>query len=232
MNNIAIIPARRGSKRIPRKNIKDFLGKPIIAYSIEAAIRSGLFSEVMVSTNCGGIAQIAEKFGAVVPFYRSDKNSSDESTTVDALSEVLDRYKNSFQQEFDFACCIYPAAPMILPEHLANGLKLMQEDKYKTVFPVTEFSYPIRRAFRINNNGKPELIWPEYRSTRSQDLEKTYHDAGQWYWFRPKEIEEGLFTDNSGVILLPETEIQDIDNPADWQLAEMKYKTFRSNDKA
>jgi pseudaminic acid cytidylyltransferase len=232
MNNIAIIPARRGSKRIPRKNIKDFFGKPVIAYSIEAALKSCLFSEVMVSTNCEGIAKVAEKFGAKVPFFRRDENSADESTTMDAISEVLDRYKNSLQKEFDFGCCIYPAAPLIVPEHLKDGYNLLLQGKYKSVFPVVEFSYPIWRGLRINKENLAELMWPEYSKTRSQDIEKVYHDAGQWYWFNTKEISDSLFTDKSGTIILPAKEVQDIDNTEDWEMAEMKYKILRSNDKS
>jgi pseudaminic acid cytidylyltransferase len=222
MSSIAIIPARGGSKRIPRKNIKEFLGKPIIAYSIETAVGSGLFDEVMVSTDDDEIAKLAQSFGAKVPFKRGEKNADDFATTFDVLKEVLDNYK-SIEHNFDFACCIYPTAPLVQVKHLAEGYKLLKSQNFYSVFPVVAFSYPVWRGLEINGN-KISPVWPEYKQSRSQDLKKVYHDAGQWYWFRPDKIEDSLFTDNSSAIVLEETEVQDIDTMSDWSLAELKYR--------
>jgi pseudaminic acid cytidylyltransferase len=225
MNRLAIIPARGGSKRIPGKNIKNFLGRPIIAYSIEVAIASGLFDEVMVSTDDDEIAKIALDCGATIPFMRSEENADDFSTTVDVLLEVLDNYKkqNTF---FEQGCCIYPTAPLIKAERLRQGLSLMEGRQYATVFPVTAFSYPIWRSLKIKDDAKAEMLWPEHQNKRSQDLEAAYHDAGQFYWFNTAAIEreKKLFGDNTGIIKLDEIEVQDIDTITDWNIAEMKYK--------
>ncbi|MEO8794319.1 MAG: pseudaminic acid cytidylyltransferase [Daejeonella sp.] len=225
MSNLAIIPARGGSKRIPRKNIKFFLGKPIIAYSIEAAIRSELFDEVMVSTDDEEIAEIAGSYGAKVPFLRSFENASDFSTTVEVIFEVLNCYKKQ-QIQFENGCCIYPTAPLINADRLKQGSELLEKGKFNTVFPVVEFSYPIWRSLKLRGNEKAEMFWPENLNKRSQDLEPAYHDAGQFYWFNCNTIakEQNLFNGNSAVIRLNEMEVQDIDTMNDWRLAEMKYK--------
>lgn len=227
MGNIAIIPARGGSKRIPRKNIKDFLGKPIITYSIEAALQSGLFSEVMVSTDDIEIAEIALKHGAKVPFYRSKETSNDVATTFEVIHEVVSEYKNQFNKEFDLVCCIYPTAPLIQVQQLKNGLNLLLAKNFNSVFPVVAFGYPVWRGLEITEEGKTKMVWPKYQNSRSQDLKKIYHDAGQWYWINIKQLGETAFTQNSASILLSEEEVQDIDNLTDWKLAEMKYKLLR-----
>lgn len=224
MNNIAIIPARGGSKRIPRKNIKDFLGKPIIAYSIEAALKSGLFEEVMVSTDDAEIAEIAIKYGAKVPFYRSNETSNDFATTMEVIQEVISEYKTHFGKVFDLVCCIYPTAPLIQVQQLKKGLDLLLAKKFDSVFPVVAFGYPIWRGLEITDEGKTKMVWPKYQNSRSQDLKNIYHDAGQWYWINIKQLGETAFTQNSASILLSEEEVQDIDNLTDWKLAEMKYK--------
>ena len=224
MNNLAIIPARGGSKRIPRKNIRDFLGKPIISYSIEAALQSGLFEEVMVSTDDKEIAKIAIKYCAKVPFYRSAETSSDFASTMEVIQEVVSIYKSQFNKVFDLVCCIYPTAPLIQVQHLKTGLELLLTKNFHSVFPVVAYGYPVWRGVEINDEGKMQMVWPEYQNSRSQDLKKVYHDAGQWYWMNMNQIDETIFTKNTGSIVLSENEVQDIDNLTDWKLAEMKYK--------
>ncbi|MES2284293.1 MAG: pseudaminic acid cytidylyltransferase [Bacteroidota bacterium] len=228
MTKLAIIPARGGSKRIPKKNIKKFFGKPIIAYSIEAAIKSNLFDEVMVSTDDSEIAEIAKKYGAKVPFLRSNKNADDHATTIEVIDEVLDNYKNIFDKTFEIACCIYPTAPFIQIQHLKEGLSKLIENNFSSVFPIVAFSYPVFRGVEIGQDGRVRMVWPEYQNSRSQDLKIIYHDAGQWYWFNALKINKVLFTDNTGSIILPEMEVQDIDTLADWKLAEHKYKMLEN----
>ena len=231
MSAVAIIPARGGSKRIPRKNIKDFLGKPIIAYSIELAIQSKLFTEVMVSTDDDEIAQVAKRYGASVPFVRTDKNASDHATTADVIIEVLDSYRNQ-KMEFEHACCIYPTAPLAKVESLKQAFDLLIKQQYHTVFTAVPYSFPIWRSLKVTpETGKTEMLWSEHRNTRSQDLPKAYHDAGQFYWMEVKAFlrEKLLYSSHSGVIELPEIEVQDIDNAIDWQLAELKYKLLHED---
>ena len=224
MKNLAIIPARGGSTRIPRKNIKDFLGKPIIAYSIEAALQSYLFEEVMVSTDDKEIAEIALEYGAKVPFFRSAETSDDYATTMEVVKEVISEYKSQFNRNFDFICCIYPTAPLIQIQHLKTGLDLLLSMNYDSVFPAVAFGYPVWRGVEISVEGKIQMVWPEFQNSRSQDLKKVYHDAGQWYWMKSDKLEGTIFTQNSGSIVLSEGEVQDIDDLTDWSLAEMKYK--------
>lgn len=225
MKKIAIITARSGSKRIPKKNIKIFLGKPIIAYSIEKAINSKLFDKVMVSTDDKEIADISKNYGAEVPFFRSKKNSDDFSTTPDVLIEVLETYKK-LNEEFDFGCCIYPTAPLISKKELKKSFDILISKKYDCVFPILPFSYPIQRALRIENSEKVEMINPLNYRVRSQDLEKMYHDAGQFYWFNVSKFinKKKLWTNNTGFIIVDEINTQDIDDEMDWRLAEIKYK--------
>lgn len=232
MKNIAIIPARGGSKRIPYKNIKEFHGRPIIAYSIECALESNLFDEVMVSTDDRIIADIAIKYGASVPFMRSATTSGDYSSTLDVLKEVEDMYSKEYNKSFDFICCIYATAPFIKSEHLKKGYQMIFDQGYSSVFPVVRFGYPIWRGLRINALGKIEMIWHEYLNSRSQDLESVYHDAGQWYWYNPKLVKDSLFTENSSSVILSDEEVQDIDTLDDWRLAEIKYEYIQSIKKA
>ena len=228
MANLCIIPARAGSKRIPLKNIKYFLGKPIITYSIEVALNSQLFDEVMVSTDSDEIAEIAIKLGAKVPFKRSVKNANDFATTSDVLEEVIEMY-NQNGRKFNNACCIYPTAPFLTIERLSEGYnKLIKENK-SSVFPVVPFGYPIWRGLSINEVGNVEMIWPENLNARSQDLKSAYHDAGQWYWFNIEAFKkEGkIFMESSGALVLSDLEVQDIDNNTDWQTAELKYQLIQ-----
>jgi len=223
-NNIAIIPARGRSKRIPRKNIRDFLGKPIIAYPIIMALSSGLFEEVMVSTDDSEIADIAKHYGAKVPFQRSDKNANDYAITFDVIKEVLENYKSQ-NINFDLACCIYPCTPLLNEYLIKQGLKKLKDEKLDFVFPIVQYSSPIQRAYRINNN-KITPFDNSFINTRTQDLEKAYYDSGQFYWFTIQNtLKENKFsTQNIGGIIIDELQTQDIDNETDWLLAELKYK--------
>lgn len=229
MRRIAIIPARGGSKRIPKKNIKPFLGKPIIAYSIEVALNSGLFDEVMVSTDDEEIMKIAKELGAFVPFVRSESNANDTATLAEVIEEVILLYKEQ-GNSFDQYCCILATAPFINENRLKESFDLLNEKGYKTVFPVLNFSYPTQRALQIDNENKVSMVNPENLTVRSQDLTPTYHDAGQYYCGNVADFEndKALFTDNSGCIQLGELEVQDIDTPSDWEMAEIKYKILKN----
>ncbi|MHB8853413.1 MAG: pseudaminic acid cytidylyltransferase [Ignavibacteriaceae bacterium] len=228
MEKIAIIPARGGSKRIYRKNIKNFLGKPIIAYSIEVAIQSKLFDEIMVSTDSEEIAAVAKKYGASVPFMRSKKNADDFATSADVLIEVLEDYKK-IGKEFEYFCCIYPTAPFVTAKKLKDAYNLMTGKNSDSVIPVVRFSYPIQRAFRINNLGNIEYIWLENINKRSQDIEPVYHDAGQFYWCELKSFlkSKSLVSAKTIPLLISEMEVQDIDSQNDWDIAEIKYKLLK-----
>lgn len=223
MSNLAIITARGGSKRIPRKNIKEFCGKPIIYYSIKAALESGIFSEVMVSTDDQEIASYALQCGAKVPFMRSDMMSNDYATTAEVLLEVLAEYKMR-GQEFDVACCLYPTAPFITTEKLKISYKKLLEKQADSILPVVRFSFPPQRAFVIENS-KLCYKWPENRNTRSQDLEPFFHDSGQFYMFSVSRFLEtkSLIMEKTLPYEVSELEVQDIDNIEDWKLAEIKY---------
>lgn len=225
---LAIITARGGSKRIPRKNIRDFCGQPIIAYSIRAAINSKCFDQVMVSTDDYEIAEVAIRYGASVPFMRSEQTSTDFATTAEVLIEVLDEYnKRSINPEL--ACCIYPTAPFVTSDSLRKSFDMLQKDKnIKGIIPITRFSYPIQRALRLKNQ-MISMFNPEYLSTRSQDLEPGYHDAGQFYWFCVEEFlkTKNLMGPQVAGLILPEWQVQDIDNEDDWILAEMKYRLIQ-----
>jgi pseudaminic acid cytidylyltransferase len=229
LTNLCIIPARGGSKRIPRKNIKDFLGKPIISYSITAALETGLFSKVMVSTDDEEIAELAKQSGAEVPFMRSSENADDYSTTADVLEEVINQFKIN-GEVFKLACCIYPTAPFSNPEILNQGYQKLLESRADSVFPIVKFSNPVWRGLRKNKEDTIELIWKEHQNTRSQDLEEVFHDAGQWYWFDVEKfmVRKKLFTDNTRSIELSPLEVQDIDTIHDWHLAELKYGYLQS----
>jgi len=219
VKNLAIIPARGGSKRIPKKNIRDFLGKPIIAYSIQAALESKLFDEVMVSTDDIEIAEVAKRYGAEVPFIRSRENADDYAILADVVDEVKNEYLNR-NRKFRYICCILPTAPLITITNLEKGLDLLIGKKVDSVKPVVKFSYPIQRAIKMVD-GKTEMFYPQFKTARSQDLEPAYHDAGQFYWMK---FETGLRGQNKYGFELPEMQVQDIDTIEEWKLAEMKYK--------
>lgn len=229
MSSIAIITARGGSKRIPKKNIKEFCGKPIIAYSIEAALESGIFDEVMVSTDSTEIADVANSFGASVPFLRSEETSNDFATTEDALIEVLEEYKK-VGKSFDKLCCIYPTAPFITASKIKNALEILESNsKIDSVVPVVQYSFPPQRALIINETYL-SYQFPEDSIKRSQDLDPIYHDCGQFYFCKCEALLKyhDLVCPNSAPLVMPEYEVQDIDNISDWELAELKYKYMLS----
>ncbi len=224
MSVVAIITARGGSKRIPRKNIKEFCGKPIIAYSIEAALNSGIFDEVMVSTDDEEIARIAENYGAEVPFLRSAEKADDHAPTIEVIKEVLGEYKK-LGEEFDYACCIYPTAPFITSEKLKTAFEQLQSSGKDALVPVVRFSFPPQRCFVIEDESL-KYKWPENEFARSQDLEPFYHDAGQFYFQKTKTLIEGhsLVPASTAPFIVDDMEVQDIDTFDDWNIAEIKYR--------
>lgn len=224
MKKLAMITARGGSKRIPRKNVMPFCGEPIITYSIKAALESGIFDEVMVSTDDEEIAGIARAAGAKVPFMRSEETSNDFATTNDVILEVLKEYEKR-GQKFDLACCIYPTAPFITAGKLRLAEAKLSESDADTLIPVVRFSYPPQRAL-VNEEGFLHFRMPEYLESRSQDLESWYHDAGQFYFFRTDRfaVNRKLMVGKILPLEVDEMEVQDIDTLTDWRLAELKYK--------
>lgn len=220
---LAIITARGGSKRIPRKNIKEFCGKPILCYSIEAAKSAGVFDEIMVSTDDEEIAQISRSAGASVPFFRSSETSGDYSSTDDVIMEVIKEYQKS-GQEFEAFCCIYPTAPFLTGSRLKSAMELLKEAD--SVMPVVPFSYPPQRGLIVNKEGFVERQFPEYALARSQDLPRIYHDCGQFYACRTAPFLEAGTTDVKRLVplILSEMEVQDIDTLEDWEIAEIKYR--------
>ena len=230
MKAVAVITARGGSKRIPRKNIKLFLDKPIIAYSIEAALASGVFETVMVSTDDKEIAEIAKEYGAEVPFFRSADNAGDFATTADVILEVLEQYKQN-GEEFDEVCCIYPTAPFVSAGKLKKAQEMLEENKADAVQPVVRFGFPPQRSVIIED-GFAKFKWPEYMLSRSQDLEPFYHDAGQFYF-----LNVGSFLEQKRLVMqktiafeMPEMEVQDIDTEEDWAIAEVKYRVQKQKE--
>ena len=223
MKSIAIITARGGSKRIPRKNIRLFLGKPIIAYSIQAALEAKIFDEIMVSSDDQEIAEVGKEYGANIPFMRSPKTSDDYATTSDVIKEVLECYREKGEQ-FGYTCCIYPTAPFVTKERLTSAFELLVRLGADSVIPVTKFSFPIWRSFKMNGN-KISYNWPDFAPKRSQDLPPAYHDCGQFYFLKCHEfLKTGkLVTDNTIGLEVPESEVQDIDIEEDWKIAEIKY---------
>ncbi len=227
MKSVAIITARGGSKRIPRKNIKPFLGRPIIEYSIEAALQSGMFTEVMVSTDDEEIAQIARNAGAKVPFMRSEGTSNDFATTAEVIEEVLNAYER-IGKSFDQVCCIYPTAPFVTANAVKTAMMLLEQEMSDAVIPVVKFSFPPQRCVVINDN-RLTAKWPEDMKKRSQDLEPFYHDCGQFYCLNVKSFYEqkAIWMKNVVPFIQDESCVQDIDTLEDWKIAEMKYKILK-----
>lgn len=229
MKSICIIPARGGSKRIPRKNIREFCGKPIIAYSIEAALNCGCFDEVMVSTDDEEIKEIAIKYGGTVPFMRSKEAADDHAMTHTVLLEVLSMYKER-GYEFDKMCCIYCTAPFVTSDHIKEGMQVLIEEKRDCVYPVVQFSFPPQRAVVIHGD---KVYWThrENQFVRSQDLEPIYHDVGQFYCLDIDAFYKNpsLVLDNTKAIVIDDLWAQDIDNETDWKLAEQKYRFLMNN---
>ncbi len=223
MNNLAIISARGGSKRIPGKNIRPFLGKPIIGYAIEAAQKSGLFSEIMVSTDEESIAQVAVDYGAKVPFLRSKENADDYAPLVNVVDEVVTKYRK-MDHHFDNHCCILASSPLITPDLLKDAMVTLQEQNFNTVWPVVKYAYPVQKALKILNN-KVEMFFPDLFMNRTQDFEAVYHDAGMFYFMKDNK---NLMDNHRGAIIIDEIYTQDIDNESDWLLAEMKFKLIHN----
>jgi N-acylneuraminate cytidylyltransferase len=227
MKSVCIIPARGGSKRIPRKNIRSFLGKPIMAYSIEAAQQSGLFDEVMVSTDDPEVAEVSMSYGASVPFFRSAETASDHATTAEVLTEVLLQYEQRGQL-LEMACCLYSTAPFITPGRLQEAAAKLETGKFDVVYPVSRFRHSVQQAVKLTDS---RISWfePEYRLTNPNELPPVFHDAGQFYVFAvPHFLQTGkLLTTNTSTIEIPEFETQDIDDFNDWQLAELKYTLLK-----
>jgi pseudaminic acid cytidylyltransferase len=226
--NVAIIPARIGSKRIPKKNIKNFYDKPIIAYSIKAALETRLFSSVIVSTDSPELADIAISYGAEVPFLRpaelSDDYTGTDAVILHALNWLIDH-----GTDIQYVCCIYATAPFINSYYIREGLELLKKRNATSAFSVTTYPYPIYRSLKINDNGHLQMIWPEYMNVRSQDLSEAYHDAGQFYWADVQKylIEKKFYSEDAIPIVLPRYLVQDIDTDEDWQRAEAMYKVLK-----
>jgi len=224
--NIAIIPARGGSKRIPKKNIKNFCGIPIIAYAIKEAIASKLFDYVLVSTDCEEIAKVALDFGAIVPFFRPKELSDDFTFTVPVIKHAVEWFESNISN-LNFVCCIYATNPFIKKEYLIDSYNLLVSKNIKGyVFSVTEYPFPIQRALIVNSNHLIEMINPEMYNVRSQDLDKTYHDACQFYWGSAVNFksEKFFYSNDSFAYILPKHLVQDIDNIDDWKRAEIMYQ--------
>ena len=225
MSNLCIIPARGGSKRIPKKNIIDFFGKPMISYAIETALNSKLFDEVMVSTDSSEIAKIAKKFGAKVPFIRSKENATDQSPTIDVLLEVL-KYYSSKGEKFNYVCCLYPFTPLITNAILHNTFELIKSNDVSSVFPAVPYSHPVQRGFTINKSGIIDSIDLESLKKRTQSMKKVFHDAGQFYWFRPEILKKtkSIVNSQSKVFEMNQLEVHDVDTLEDLELVKLKYK--------
>lgn len=225
--NIAIIQARGGSKRIPGKNIKDFLGKPIINYTIETALACrDIFDRVVVTTDSIEIAEIARQAGAEVPFMRPAELADDFTNTARVVEHAVRESANVYGEEIDKACCLYATAPFLREQDLRKGFELLEHNQVSSVFSVTTFSFPIFRALRINGKGLLEMCWPEHELTRSNDLPETYHDAGQFYWLDARTFlkEKRMYGKDAMPVILPRILVQDIDSPEDWETAEILYK--------
>lgn len=231
MNAVAIITARGGSKRIPGKNKMDFAGQPIICYSIKAALDSGIFEEVMVSTDDEEIAEIAKKAGAKVPFMRSEKTANDYATTDDVLLEVLEEYEKR-GRTFAYMACIYPTAPFVTPQKLQEAMQVLVDKKASGVMPVVKYSFPPQRGMVIRD-GRLDYCYPENALKRSQDLEPVYHDCGQFYCYDTAKYMacRGNLPDGYVPIEVPELEVQDIDHLSDWKLAEIKYQMMKEQER-
>ncbi|ATD28520.1 N-Acetylneuraminate cytidylyltransferase [Vibrio cholerae] len=227
--NVAIIPARGGSKRIPRKNVKDFCGKPIISWSIEAAKASGCFDKIIVSTDDSEIAHIARQLGAEIPFMRPAALSDDYTGTIPVIRHAVE-WLNQNDAPVEYACCIYATAPFILPEDLKQGLQLIKNSGSSYAFSVTSYAFPIQRAVRITKNGRVAMFNPEHFQTRSQDLEEAWHDAGQFYWGTADAWceERAIFGEDSLPVRLPRHRVQDIDTAEDWVRAEWLFRALQA----
>jgi pseudaminic acid cytidylyltransferase len=226
---LAVIPARGGSKRILRKNIKIFGGKPMIAWSIEAAMASGLFDQIIVSTDDTEIAEVAKAYGAEVPFMRPTELSDDYTGTSAVIAHAIEWYQTQGLMP-KLVCCIYATAPFVSAMDLQRGLTTLTETNSDFAFSTTSYAFPIQRAIKLTKEGRVEMFQPEYFNMRSQDLEEAYHDAGQFYWGRPEAWLTGkpIFTVDSAPVILPRYRVQDIDTLEDWARAEWMFKTMQA----
>jgi pseudaminic acid cytidylyltransferase len=223
---VAIIPARGGSKRIPRKNIKDFYGKPLIAYSIEVALASKLFEKVIVTTDDEEIATIAKEYGAEVPFLRPKELSDDFTGTQDVINHTVEYLKNN-NELYDYVCTIYATAPLLQKQYLIEGFEKLKSSTAINAFSATSMPFPIQRTFKVNKNGRCEMFTPKHYMARSQDLEEAYQDAGQFYWKRLSiKSDEIMFGKDSIPVILPRHLVQDIDTFEDWERAEVMYEVI------
>lgn len=224
---LAVIPARGGSKRIPRKNVKPFGGLPMIAWSIRAAIKSQCFDRIIVSTDDTEIAATAKEYGAEAPFMRPARLSDDHTGTIPVIAHAIG-WQSENGQAATAVCCIYATAPFVQAEDLQRGLQLLQVSGADYAFSVTTYAFPIQRAIRITQDKRVEMIQPEHFSTRSQDLEEAWHDAGQFYWGKAEAWRQGkpLFSKDAAPVALPRYRVQDIDTPEDWARAELMAKSF------
>jgi pseudaminic acid cytidylyltransferase len=224
---LAVIPARGGSKRIPHKNIKLFMGQPIISYSINAAKSCGLFDKIIVSTDSKEIAQVAEKCGAEIPFFRPAELSDDFTGTDEVILHALNWFIKK-DINIDYVCCIYATAPFVKPEHIREGFEILRNVGSTSSFPVTTYPYPIFRSLKINSRGNLEMFWPEHFKTRSQDLIEAYHDAGQFYWADVKKylVEKRFFSESAAPVIIPRYLVQDIDTIEDWKRAEIMFQVL------
>ena len=230
--NIAVIPARGGSKRIPRKNIREFAGMPMIAHSIAAAKKSGVFARIVVSTDDAEIADVAKGHGAEIPFTRPAELSGDHAGTTEVIAHAVNWLRGQGENP-SAVCCIYATAPFIQAGDLQDGLRVLASGDWQYVFPATSFGFPIFRSFKQTSNGGVEMFFPEHFSTRSQDLPEALHDAGQFYWGRPDAWTKGLriFDRHSSVVVLPRWRVQDIDTQEDWDRAEMLLRVMQTQGK-
>ena len=226
---LAVIPARGGSKRIPRKNIKLFCGKPMIAWSIEAAQQSGCFDQIVVSTDDAQIAEVARQCGAQVPFMRPAELSDDHTGTTAVVAHAINWFADQGQKPVQ-VCCLYATAPFVSADDLRQGLAVLIDKGSDYAFSVTSYAFPIQRAIRLNETGRVEMFNPRHFNTRSQDLEAAYHDAGQFYWGRADAWQQGrmIFSPASVAVLLPRHRVQDIDTPEDWTRAEWMFKALQA----
>ena len=226
---LAIIPARGGSKRIARKNIKLFCAKPMIAWSIEAALQSGCFDQVIVSTDDQEIAEVARQYGATVPFMRPAELSDDHTGTVPVIQHAIE-WVNAQGQSVEQACCLYATAPFVSAEDINRGLDILNATQSDYAFSVTSYAFPIQRAIRLNGEGRVQMFNPEHFNTRSQDLEEAFHDAGQFYWGTADAWLQGrmIFGTGSVPVPLPRHRVQDIDTPEDWVRAEWLFKAMQA----
>ncbi len=225
---LCVIPARGGSKRIPRKNIKEFFGQPMIAYSIQAARESGCFDKIIVSTDDAEIADIAKKHGAEVPFMRPEELANDYAGTIPVIKHAIEWFEQHGEKPSK-VCCLYATAPFVQAISLVKAYQQMQQNQAHYCFSVTSFAFPIQRAIKLSENERVEMFFPEYFSTRSQDLKEAYHDAGQFYWGTSEawKQQKPIFSANASAFVLPRYLVQDIDTPEDWKRAELMHQILQ-----